>query len=207
MTETPRVTEDLIAQAGQGNDDARRTLLERYREFLRRMVASRLDRRLAARLDPSDIVQETLAEAATRMDDYLKNPTLPFFGWLRLIATDHILDAHRQHMLAQKRSISRERRLPELTDESAVDLVHQLMAHDTSPSNRLVRQEDCEKVQEAMSKLSSQDREVLAMKYVERLSNAEMAEALGLSEPGSSPATSAQSSDCGACWRGGHDRP
>lgn len=98
------------------------------------MVASRLDRRLAARLDPSDIVQETLAEAATRMDDYLKNPTLPFFGWLRLIATDHILDAHRQHMLAQKRSISRERRLPELTDESAVDLVHQLMCTIPAPA-------------------------------------------------------------------------
>ena len=74
--------------------------------------------------------------------------------------------------------------VPEFTDESAVDLVRQLMAHDTSPSNRLVRQERCEQVKEALATLSPQDREVLAMQYVERLSTAEMAEALGMSEPG-----------------------
>ena len=184
MTEAARATQDLVALAGQGDDDARRELLERYRDYLRRMVASRLDRRLAARLDPSDIVQETLAEAAGRMDDYLRNQTLPFFGWLRLIAGEHIRDAHRQHLFAQRRSITRESRVPEFTDESAVDLVRQLMAHDTSPSNRLVRQERCEQVKEAMATLSPQDREVLAMRYVERLSTAEMAEALGISEAG-----------------------
>jgi RNA polymerase sigma-70 factor, ECF subfamily len=155
-----------------------------FETFCSNMVASRLDRRLAARLDPSDIVQETLAEAAGRMDDYLGNPTLPFFGWLRLIAGEHIREAHRQHLFAQKRSITRESRVPEFTDESAVSLVRQLMAHDTSPSNRLVRQERCEQVKEAMATLSLQDRGVLAMKYVERLSIAEMAEALGMSEPG-----------------------
>ena len=108
MTETERATQDLIDRAGQGDDDARRELLERYRDYLRRMVASRLDRRLAPRLDPSDIVQETLADAAGRMDDYLRNPTLPFFGWLRLIAGEHIRDAHRRHLFAQRRSITRE---------------------------------------------------------------------------------------------------
>ena len=184
MTEAPRATQDLIALAGQGDELARRELLERYREFLRRMVASRLDRRLAARLDPSDIVQETLADAAGQMDDYLSNQTLPFFGWLRLIAGEHIRDAHRQHLFAQKRTITRESRVPEFTDESAVSLVRQLLAHDTSPSNRLVRQERCEQVKEAMATLSPQDREVLAMKYVERLSIAEMAEALGMTEAG-----------------------
>jgi RNA polymerase sigma-70 factor, ECF subfamily len=184
MTDAARPTADLIALAGEGDDEARRQLLERYRDYLRRMVASRLDRRLASRLDPSDIVQETLAEAAGRMDDYLHNPTLPFFGWLRLIASEHIRDAHRQHLFAQKRSISRESRIPEFNDQSAVDLVRQLMAHDTSPSNRLVRQERSEQVKEAMATLTPQDREVLAMKYVERLSVAEMAEALGMSEAG-----------------------
>ena len=141
MTEAARATSELVTLAGQGDDDARRELLERYRDYLRRMVASRLDRRLAARLDPSDIVQETLADAAGRMDDYLRNQTLPFFGWLRLLAGEHIRDAHRHHLFAQKRSITRESRVPEFTDESAVDLARHLMAHDTSPSNRLVREE------------------------------------------------------------------
>jgi RNA polymerase sigma-70 factor (ECF subfamily) len=182
MTETTRATPDLIALAGQGDGDARRELLERYRDYLRRMVASRLDRRLASRLDPSDIVQETLADAAGQMDRYLQNQTLPFFGWLRLLAGEHIREAHRQHLLVQKRSITRESRIPEFNDESAVSLVNQLMANDTSPSNRLVRQERSEQVNEALASLSPQDREVLAMRYVERLSTAEMAEALGLSE-------------------------
>ena len=170
-------------------------LLERYRDYLRRMVAARLDRRLAARLDPSDIVQDTLADAAGQMDDYLRNQTLTFFGWLRLIASEHIREAHRRHLFAQRRSITRESRIPEFTDESAVDLVRQLTAHDTSPSNRLIRQERSEQVKEALATLSPQDREVLAMRYVERLSIAEMAEALGIErERASRRATSAPSS-------------
>ena len=139
-----RATPDLIALAGQGDDDARCELLERYRDYLRRMVASRLDRRLAARLDPSDIVQDTLAEAAQRMDEYLRNQAFPFFGWLRLLAGEHIREAHRRHLVSQRRSITRESRIPEFTDESAVDLARQLLAPDTSPSNRVVRDEQCE---------------------------------------------------------------
>jgi RNA polymerase sigma-70 factor, ECF subfamily len=184
MTDSARATAELVELASKGDLDARRELLERYRDYLRRMVASRLDRRLASRLDPSDIVQETLADAAGQMDNFLRNQTLPFFGWLRLLAAEHVRDAHRQHLFAQKRSITRESRVPEFTDESAVDLARHLMAQDTSPSNRLVREERSEQVKEALATLSPQDREVLAMRYVERLSTAEMAEALGLSEAG-----------------------
>jgi len=184
MTDSARATSELVELAGQGDEVARNELLERYRDYLRRMVASRLDRRLAARLDPSDIVQETLADAAGQMDRYLRNQTLPFFGWLRLLAAEHICDAHRQHVFAQKRTITGESRVPEFSDESAVDLARHLMAHDTSPSNRLVREERSEQVKEALATLSPQDREVLAMRYVERLSTAEMAEALGISVGG-----------------------
>jgi RNA polymerase sigma-70 factor (ECF subfamily) len=74
MTEITRATQDLIDRAGRGDEDARRDLLERYRDYLRRMVAARLDRLLAPRLDPSDILQESLAETAARMEDYLRNP-------------------------------------------------------------------------------------------------------------------------------------
>jgi RNA polymerase sigma-70 factor, ECF subfamily len=182
MIEKARTTRDLIDRASQGDDVARRNLLECYRDHLRRMVATRLDRRLAPRLDPSDIVQESLAEAAGRMDDYLRSPTLPFFGWLRLIAYEHVRDAHRRHLFAQRRSITRERPVPEFNDESAIDLAGQLASHDTSPSNRLVREERCEQVKAVLARLSPQDREILAMRYVERLSTAEVAEALGINE-------------------------
>ena len=184
MTETSRQPRELIERAAIGDESARRELIERYRESLRRMVASRLDRRMAARLDASDIVQETLADAAQQLDKYLGNRSLPFFGWLRLLAAEHIRDAHREHLFAQRRSIYRESRTPEFTDESATGLARHLIAQDTSPSNRLVRQERSEQVKEALAKLSATDREVLAMRYVEHLSMAEMAEALGITEGG-----------------------
>jgi RNA polymerase sigma-70 factor (ECF subfamily) len=184
MTEAARQSQELIERAAQGDQTARRDLLERYRDYLRRMVASRLDRRLAARLDPSDIVQETLADAARQMDKYLGSQTLPFFGWLRLLAGEHIRDAHRQHLFAQRRTVFRESPAPEFSDESAIGLVRKLAAHDTSPSNVLLRDECCEQVKKALAALSSTDREVLAMRYVEHLRMAEIAEALGISESG-----------------------
>ena len=182
MTDTTGQPQELIERAAEGDEPARRELLERYRDYLRRMVSARLDRRLAARLDPSDIVQETLADAARQMDKYLRDRTLPFFGWLRLLAGEHIREAHRQHLFAQRRTIHRERRTPEFTDESAVGLFRQLVANDTSPSNRLVRQERSDQVHEAIAALSTNDREILSMRCVENLSMAEMAEALGISE-------------------------
>ncbi|WP_165232983.1 sigma-70 family RNA polymerase sigma factor [Aquisphaera insulae] len=184
MTEAVGQSRELIERAARGDQGARRDLLERYRDYLRRMVACRLDRRLASRLDPSDIVQETLADAACRLDRYLASQTLPFFGWLRLLAAEHIRDAHRQHLFAQRRTVFRENTTPEFSDESAIDLVRHLAANDTSPSNRLMQQERWEEVKDALASLSPNDREALAMRYIERLSIAEMAEAMGISERG-----------------------
>ena len=87
------VIEDLIERAAQGDANARGQLFEHYREYLLRMVTARLDRRLAPRVDASDIVQETLADAARRMDAYLKDRPLPFFGWLRQLAGERLIDA------------------------------------------------------------------------------------------------------------------
>ena len=159
----------------------RRELLERFRGYLNRMVAARLDRRLAPRVDPSDIVQETLADAAKRMDDYLRERPLPFFGWLRYLAKERVIDAHRRHIVSQRRSIGREIPTPELSDASTGVLAGKLIAHDTSPSNRMMRQERGNQVRAALASLPSRDREVLVMRHLEQLSTAEIAEALGIS--------------------------
>jgi RNA polymerase sigma-70 factor, ECF subfamily len=182
MNATTRRTEALIDRAGQGDDTARRELLEHYRDYLRRMVATRLDRRLAPRVDPSDIVQETLADAAERLDDYLRDRPIPFFGWLRQIAGERVIDTHRRHVLAQRRSITRETRTPELSEESAGELGRRLMANDTSPSNRLIRKERHEQVMAALTALAPRDREVLVMRHLEQLGTVEIAEALGITE-------------------------
>ena len=66
MTETTKAPNELIERAVNGDESARTEMLELYRDHLRRMVAARLDRRLTPRVDASDVVQDTLTEAAGR---------------------------------------------------------------------------------------------------------------------------------------------
>src|SRR5438874_7555621 len=135
-------SEELIVRARQGDGEARQQLLARHRERLRRMVAVRLDRRLAARLDPSDVVQEALLDAAQRMSDYLKKRPLPFYPWLRRLAWEHLIKLHQRHLTARKRSANREERQAlALPNESAMELARRLVSSGTSPSNGVLREE------------------------------------------------------------------
>lgn len=182
MTETMKVVQELIDQALRGDAAAREELLELYRDNLKRMVASRLDRRIVSRVDPSDVVQETLADASTRMDEYLRDRPLPFLGWLRQLASERVIDTHRKHIFSQRRSITREDRIGGGLDDSSRALARRFLANDTSPSNRLSRKERRDQVSTALATLSSRDREVLVMRYLEQLSAAEIAETLGITE-------------------------
>src|SRR4051812_48592620 len=103
----PRDSEvdDLILRADGGDDDARQALLARHRVRLRQMVALRLDRRLAARVDPSDVVQEALADADLGLSDFLRERPMPFYAWLRRFAWDRLVAVHRRHLAAEKRSV------------------------------------------------------------------------------------------------------
>src|SRR5438552_3696203 len=101
-------TDQLLADASRGDGDARGQLLERHRSQLRRMVAVRLDRRLAARVDPSDVVQDALAEAAVQLEKYLRDRPMPFYPWLRRLAYLRLADAYRRHVQAGQRSVNRE---------------------------------------------------------------------------------------------------
>src|SRR5262245_26226401 len=104
-------TEELLNRVGQGDGDARQRLLTRHRRRLRQMLTVRLDRRLAARVDPSDIVQEALAEAARSLDDYLRDRPVPFYPWLRRFAWERLVEVNRRHLQARRRSVAREERL------------------------------------------------------------------------------------------------
>src|SRR5262245_43019773 len=105
--DTPE-TNALLARAAQGDREVLGLLLERDRGRLRRMVALRLDRRLSGRIDPSDVIQEAQLEAAERLGEYLRNPSMPFFLWLRLITGQRINTLNRRHLGAQMRNASRE---------------------------------------------------------------------------------------------------
>src|SRR5437868_2984584 len=116
-------TDELLDRACQGDGAARQQLLARHRQRLRRMIALRLDRRLAARVDPSDVVQETLAEADRKLGKYLADRPLPFYPWLRQIAVERLAKLHRSHLRADRRSADREETgLRPLSDESALPL-------------------------------------------------------------------------------------
>jgi tetratricopeptide (TPR) repeat protein len=142
MTPTAPDTEELLRRSQAGDRQARGALLQRHRQRLQRMVALRLDRRLAARLDPSDIVQEALAEADRRLDDYARERPVPFYPWLRQLAWERLAQAHRRHVQAGRRSVTREDAEPlGLPDGSALRLADRLLASGVGPSEALRREE------------------------------------------------------------------
>ena len=171
-------TDQLLARASQGDGAARQQLLARHRDRLRRMVSLRLDRRLAARVDPSDVVQESLADAAAKLSGYLRERPLPFYPWLRRLAWERLMKLHHRHIAADKRSVTREAPAP-LPDESALQMARLLLAPGPSPSEGAQRQELCDRVRAALDRLPERDREVLVLRYLEQMSTAEIAAVLG----------------------------
>jgi RNA polymerase sigma-70 factor (ECF subfamily) len=172
-------TDQLLDRAAAGDRSAREQLLARHRPKLQRMVAVRLDRRLAARLDPSDVVQEALADAARRLDDYLRERPMPYFPWLRRLAWDRLDKAHRRHT-ARRRSVDREEP-PDLPNSSALMLAERLLGREPDPARAALRKEKRQRVRALLDRLSADDREVLVLRFLERLSSDEAGAVLGIS--------------------------
>ena len=183
MPVEPPDTDELLRQTSEGNADARDRLLTRHRDRLRKLVGYHMDRRLAARVDPSDVVQDVLIEAARKLPNYMEERPLPFYPWLRQIAWDRLVELHRQHIQAQKRSVRREEPgALALPDESLAELASRLVTSATSPSQRLLRKEVQERVRAALKRLSSKDREVLELRHLEQLSVADTAAVIGITQ-------------------------
>lgn len=181
-------TGELLAGAKAGDADAVNRLLERHRDSLRRVVQLRLDQKLQRRVDVSDIVQEVIIEANRRLTEYLANPAMPFHLWLRHMARDRIIDAHRRHRVSAKRSIDREQPLLAAGefDRSTIELAQQLCDPQMTPQAAATMQELAKRFALAVEDLEEQDRDVILMRHFEQLSNQEVAQTLGLSEPAAS---------------------
>jgi RNA polymerase sigma-70 factor (ECF subfamily) len=174
-------TNDLLRQTGDGDRDARDRLLARHRDRLSKMVAWRLDRRLAPRVDPSDVVQDVLVEADRKLDRFLQIRPLPFYPWLRTLAWDHLARQYRRHLKARGRSVLREEPgVLHLPDESAAELANRLVTSSSSPSRQAIRREVRERVRKALAALPERDREVLVLRHLEQLSVKETAEILNI---------------------------
>ena len=178
-------TQELLAKAHAGDPAARNQLLERHRDALRRMVGLRMDPLVRRRVDASDIVQDVLVEANRRLADYLESARMPFNLWLRHLARDRLIDAHRRHRGAARRSVDREQPLVGGAGESSaeLDLGALLAAREMTPAAAATHHELETRFQAAIETLDEVDREVILMRHFEQLSNQETAQALALSEP------------------------
>ena len=176
-------TEQLLRAAQAGDSSAREQLLQRHRDALRRMIQLRMDRRLERRVDASDIVQDVLVEADRRLADYLESRRMPFHLWLRHLARDRLIDAHRRHRVAERRSLDREQPLAsdQSGDRSAFELAAFVDRHPT-PAAAATHRELEQRFQAAVEMLDETDREVILLRHFEYLSNQETAETLELSE-------------------------
>ena len=183
-TETTR----LLQLAARGDRQAWGELLEHHRDRLRRMINARLDCRLHGRLDPSDVIQEAYLEASRRLDEYAQQPTMPFALWLRFLTGQRLLELHRHHLGTQGRDAAREVSLfagPMLEASSAV-LAAQLLGNLTTPSDAAIRAERRQWLQDALDQMDPLDREVLALRHFEQLTNGEAARVLGLDKSAAS---------------------
>jgi RNA polymerase sigma-70 factor (ECF subfamily) len=184
MWPDPTETEALLKRVAEEGEPAAERLWERHREPLRRMIGLRLDQALGRRLDASDVVQDVLLEANQRLADYLRNPAMPFHLWLRQIARDRMIDEHRRHRVAARRSLDRERPLAAAAflDRSSIELAAQLRDPALTPAAEALRHELERRFRDALGRLDEPDREIILMRHFEQLSNGEAARALGLSE-------------------------
>jgi RNA polymerase sigma-70 factor (ECF subfamily) len=152
------------------------------------MIRLRLDRRLQGRVDPSDVLQDAFIDVAEQLPAYLARREMPFFLWLRIVAGQRLMRVHRQHLGAAMRDAGREVSLYRgaLPQASSVSLAAQLLGRFTTASQAAHRAERQLQLQRAINDLDEMDREIIALRHFEELSNAEAAEVLGLSRSAAS---------------------
>jgi len=172
----------LLRQVAAGDQAVWGDLLERLRPRLRRMVELRLDPRLQGRLDASDVIQEAYLSASAQLADYLKKPAIPFFLWLRLVTAQKLVELHRRHLRTKARDANRQVSLHggAWPAASSAALASKLMGREPSPSQAAREAEQQRWLQEALNRMEPLDREVVALRHFEQLSNAETAQVLGL---------------------------
>jgi RNA polymerase sigma-70 factor, ECF subfamily len=155
----------LLERAALGDQAAVGDLFARHRDGLRNFVTGRLDPAVRARVDPSDVVQEALAEAARRLPDYLARRPMPFHLWARKAAYEHALKARRAHR-AECRNVGRE---AAARDQSSLALIHSLAGNGPTPSEAAAGAEAASRVARALDDLNESDREILLLRQVDQL--------------------------------------
>lgn len=178
MPDEPPEIEQWLAGLRSGDPDAMAALFEFYRPRLKQVVRMRFDRRLSARVDESDVLQDAYVDANRQIAVYLREPRVSFYVWLRGLTLQRLSNVQRDHVTAQRRSVRREFPLPK---QSSVVLAQKLLAAGPTPSEAVARSELRQCVQQALEKLKPSDREVILMVHFEDMSCAQVGQVMGLS--------------------------
>jgi RNA polymerase sigma-70 factor, ECF subfamily len=188
MASEPSDLIELKRRVERGDEAALLEIFARHRDRLRRMVKLRMDRRLQGRVDPSDVLQEACIDVVRRAREYLANPSLPVFLWLRWVTGERLLALHRRHLGSKMRDAGLEVSLHHgsLPQASSVSLAAMLLGRLTSPTRAAQRAELQIKLQDALNAMEAIDREVLTLRHFEELNNNETAEVLGISKKAAS---------------------
>ena len=178
----------LLDRAAGGDSDAWGVLLARHHERLRCVAAFRLDPRLGGRVDAADVVQEAFITATERRADFFRQSAQPLFLWLRWIVGNTLLELHRHHLGVRMRDARREAPPGRPSGGAAGDdrtraaLVEQLTGGAPGPATAAARADVKARLDEALGRMDATDREVVALRHFEQLTNAEAAQVLGIQE-------------------------
>ena len=188
MPELPGEKDELVQKAETGDQAALAELFEQYRARLKQMVLFRLDRRLQGRVDASDVLQDAYVDLSRRLPEYVNKPEMPLFLWMRFLVAQRLIDVHRQHLGAAMRDAGQEVSLYRgaLPQATSLSLAAQLLGRLTTASQAAMRAEAQVQVQEALNNMEPIDREVLALRHFEMLSNEEVAQVLGIKKSAAS---------------------
>jgi len=180
MDTNPEVTKKLLERTRNGDASAFEELFKRHRTRLQKAINMRIDRRVAARMDASDVLQETHMEAFKRFPDYLKQEGMPFYLWLHWIAREKLIGLHRRHLMAGKRTVRHE--VPLLPVDSSAEFVSGLIGKLPSPSQELAREELAERLRLALEQLDAEERDLILWRHFEQLSARDMGLLLNITE-------------------------
>jgi len=179
------VTDDFdrnqcLVRARDGDRAALLTLFAHEEPRIRRMVELRMDSSLRRRIDPADVVQEAWIDAAARFEGWCERTSLPFPVWLRLVAAEALARVHRQHLGAHMRDAQREVRIDSRPSVRVDALAAAFVASQTTPTQAVRREEVRTRVLDALSELDELDREIVALRHFEGLTNEEAAAELAI---------------------------
>lgn len=179
VMETEDWTERLVAHGAEVLELA----FQCYYPRLEALVRFRMSGALSSRLDPEDVLQESFLVINQRLEEFRERPAVSAFVWMRQLTLQKLVDLQRHHF-GQKRDPQKEQHRRDYS--AALSITRYLESQHTSPTGVARRNEELEKLREALLTMSETDQEIVAMRHFEQMSNRETAESLGISEKAAS---------------------